>query len=327
MKICIVVPDHSREKGQWALFSPSLPPKADKALVKRGTKDLQMSEYWFLPFQDYREKMKKTSAPTNSVKFETDAISAARTPRLLSQYLMEAILLFERNEQGPENAKMHGDEITACNPGERICCSQTWWTELHFQWKQFATRRAGPALLRYLPPSSSGPTLVPCPLSATHRCSWEKEQKGGWKTSLWQVIRNQSGSQNSLHLGPLPESQSSVLPQAFLCTTHVNSSCFCTTNAPFHCSASPLLSSTSTSSLQSFKLCWTEQRHDHSVTWHCCTPSRTLVQGSQVRLQSSGLTSTCPTTAVKQLSLSHCLLPLHRHIFFFSPPHFLELTL
>lgn len=54
--------------------------------------------------------MKKTSAPANSVKFETDAISAARTPRL-NQYLMEAILLFERNEEGPENTKMHGDEI------------------------------------------------------------------------------------------------------------------------------------------------------------------------------------------------------------------------
>lgn len=33
---------------------------------------------------------------------------------------MEAILLFEKDEQGPENAKVHGDEITACNPRERI---------------------------------------------------------------------------------------------------------------------------------------------------------------------------------------------------------------
>lgn len=259
-----------------------------------------MSEYWFLPFQDYREKMKKTSAPANSVKFETDAISAARTPRL-NQYLMEAILLFERNEEGPENTKMHGDEITACNPRERVCCCQPWWTERHFQWQQFATRRAGPALLRSLPPSSSGAALESCPLSATHRCSWEKEQKGGWKTSVWQVIRNQSGgSQNSLRFRPLPESQSFVLPQAFLRTIPVNPSCFCTTNAPFHCSASPLLSSTSTSSLQSFKLCWQNSDTIHGVTWHCCTPSRTLVQGSQVRLQSSGLTSTCPTTAMKQ---------------------------
>lgn len=194
-----------------------------------------MSEYWFLPLQDYREKMKKTFAPRNSVKFETDAISAAGAPHLFRQYLMEATLLFERDEQGPENAKMHEDEITACNRRESICCSQSWGAQRHFQWKQLATRRAGSALLRApavppslpeLPPISSALALVSCPLCCTHRCSWEKGQKGRWK-SLWQVAFDSEsewngGSQSSLSLGSLPESQSFLLPQTLLCSVHVN---------------------------------------------------------------------------------------------------------
>lgn len=76
MKICIVLPDHSLEKGQWPSKRPLPPPftyKADKALVKRGTKNLQMAEYWFPLSQNYREKMK--NPPRNSVKFETRALS------------------------------------------------------------------------------------------------------------------------------------------------------------------------------------------------------------------------------------------------------------
>lgn len=98
---------------------------------------------------------------------------------------------------------------------------------------------------------------------------------------------------------------------------------------PFHCSASTLLNSSPPAPCNRSNRAEQDSDMIQSVTCHCCMPSRRLGLGSQVR--SSGLTSPCPTTTLKQLSLSDWLLPLYRntyiHTFFPLFPPFSELTL
>lgn len=115
-------------EGTMAFSMPSspLPPSLTK-LIKPWWKGEQRIYRWQnIDFCSSRTTGRRWRTPQKLCEvWDTDAISAARTLHLLRQYLMEETMLFERDEQVPENLKMLRDEITVWNPSEHVCCSQT----------------------------------------------------------------------------------------------------------------------------------------------------------------------------------------------------------